>query len=228
MDEIDIHKRRMNLETTIARVQNSHISEINKSLIFRFKDECLSNGLSIDRALFYVDKLYMISQFLKKDFPQITKEDLKELVRNIELKDYSEWTKAGYKITLKKFYQWLEDVRGGYPERVSWIKTGVKKNRKKLTNLPTQEEIEKMINAACTVRDKALISILYESGCRIGELLNVRLKDVEFDDYGAIILVKGKTGPRRIRLISSVPRLSVGMARQKGWKTWNPLEISRK
>lgn len=216
MDEIDIHKRRKNLETTIARVQSSHIPEINKSLIFRFKDECLSNGLSIDRALFYVDKLYMVSQFLKKDFPQITKEDLKELVRNIELKDYSEWTKAGYKITLKKFYQWLEDVREGYPERVSWIKTGVKKNRKKLTNLPTQEEIEKMINAACTVRDKALISILYESGCRIGELLNVRLKDVEFDDYGAIILVKGKTGPRRIRLISSVPRLSVWIDHHPG------------
>lgn len=216
MDELDIHKRRRNLETTIVRVQNSHISEINKSLILRFKDECLSNGLSIDRALFYVDKLYMIAQSLKKDFPQITKEDLKDLVRNIELKDYSEWTKLGYRITLKKFYQWLEDVREGYPERVSWIKTGIKKNRERLTNLPTQEEIGDLINAACTVRDKALVSVLYESGCRIGELLNVRLKDVEFDDYGAIILVKGKTGPRRIRLISSVPRLSVWIEHHPG------------
>jgi site-specific recombinase XerD len=216
VDELDIHKRRRNLETTIVRVQNSHISEINKSLILRFKDECLSNGLSIDRALFYVDKLYMIAQSLKKDFPQITKEDLKDLVRNIELKDYSEWTKLGYRITLKKFYQWLEDVREGYPERVSWIKTGIKKNRERLTNLPTQEEIGDLINAACTVRDKALVSVLYESGCRIGELLNVRLKDVEFDDYGAIILVKGKTGPRRIRLISSVPRLSVWIEHHPG------------
>jgi integrase/recombinase XerD len=216
VDEIDIHNRRRNLETTVVRVQNSHISGTNKNLILRFKDECLSNGLSIDRALFYVDKLYMISQFLKKDFPQITKEDLKELVRNIELKDYSEWTKLGYKITLKKFYQWLEDVREGYPERVSWIKTSIKKNREKLTNLPTQEEIEDLINAACTVRDKALVSVLYESGCRVGELLNVRLKDVEFDDYGAIILVKGKTGPRRIRLISSVPRLSVWIEHHPG------------
>ena len=95
MDEIDIHSRRRNLERTIVRVQNSHISEINKSLIFKFKDECLSNGLSIDRALFYVDKLYMIARFLKKNFPQVTKEDLKELVRKIELKDYSEWTKLG-------------------------------------------------------------------------------------------------------------------------------------
>lgn len=209
MDEIDIHSRRRNLERTIVRVQNSHISEINKSLIFKFKDECLSNGLSIDRALFYVDKLYMIARFLKKNFPQVTKEDLKELVRKIELKDYSEWTKLGYKITLKKFYQWFEGIEEGYPEKVSWIKTGIKKNREKLSNLPTQEEIEKLINAACTVRDKALVSALYESGCRIGELLNIRLKDAEFDDYGAVILVKGKTGPRRIRLVSSVPRLSI-------------------
>lgn len=216
MDEIDIHNRRRNLETTIVRVQNSHISEINKSLIFKFKDECLSNRLSIDRALFYVDKLYMIAQSLKKDFPQVTIEDLKEIVREIEFKDYSEWTKLGYRITLKKFYQWLEGVKEGYPERVSWIKTGIKKNRERLTNLPTQEEIERLINAACTVRDKALVSVLYESGCRIGELLNVRLKDVEFDDYGAIILVRGKTGPRRIRLISCVPRLSVWIEHHPG------------
>jgi integrase len=108
----------------------------------------------------------------------------------------------------KKFYRWVEGSKE-YPEKVSWIKTGVKKNREKLTNLPTKEDIELLINATCNVRDKALVSVLYESGCRIGELLNVRLKDVAFDDYGVVMLVRGKTGPRRIRLVSSEPRLSV-------------------
>ena len=217
MDEIDIHNRRRSLERAIIRVQNSDLSQTNKNLILRFKDECLSNGLGIDRTLFYLDKLCQVAKRLKKDFTDATKEDLKEIVRQIELKqDYSEWTKRGYKITLKKFYRWVEGADEEYPERVSWIKTGIKKNREKLTNLPTQEEVERLIDTACAVRDKAFVSVLYESGCRIGELLNVRLKDVEFDDYGATILVKGKTGARRIRLVSSVPRLSVWIEHHPG------------
>lgn len=217
MDEIDIHNRKKNLERAIIRVKNSNLSQNNKDLILKFKDECISKGLTIDRALFYLEKLSRIAQFLNKDFIDATKEDLEELVRRIELNsNYSEWTKLGYKIALKKFYQWVEGEDGAYPDKVDWIRARIKRNREKLTNLPTQEEIEKLISAACTVRDKALVSVLYESGCRIGELLNVRLKDVEFDDYGAVMLVKGKTGPRRIRLVSSVPRLSIWIEHHPG------------
>ena len=52
-----------------------------------------------------------------------------------------------------------------------------------------------------------MISILYESGCRIGEILNMRIRNVEFDANGAVLIVNGKTGQRRVRLIHSVPRL---------------------
>jgi len=210
VDEFDIHNARKDYKRTIVRVKNSQLSEKNKELILKFHEECISNGLSIDRVLFYLNRLYKIAQFLNKDFNKATKEDIKDLVRKIELNpNYSEWTKSNYRVSLKKFYQWLEGFEEGYPDRVKWIKTGIKKNREKLTNLPTEEDFKRLTEGACNVRDKALISVLYESGCRIGEFLNLRLKDVEFDDYGAVILVKGKTGPRRIRLISSVPRLSV-------------------
>lgn len=213
MDEFDIHNRKRNYERAIVKVKNSNLSEKNKQLILEFHEECFSNGLSLDRVLFYINRLYKLAQFLKKDFNRATKQDIKDLVRKIELKkDYSEWTKSNYRVTLKKLYQWLEGFEWNskkYPEKVEWIRTIFKKNRKKLRNLPTKEDVKKLIDEAYTVRDKALISVLYESGCRIGELLNVRLKDVEFDDYGAVMLVKGKTGSRRIRLVSSVSRLSL-------------------
>jgi integrase/recombinase XerD len=56
-------------------------------------------------------------------------------------------------------------------------------------------------------RDKFLISGLYESGCRVSEWLNIKLKDIVFDESGAKIKVSGKTGQRNIRLIDSVPYL---------------------
>jgi len=52
------------------------------------------------------------------------------------------------------------------------------------------------------------VLVSYESGARIGELLNMRIKDVTFDDLGAVTMVTGKTGDRRIRLVASAPALA--------------------
>lgn len=66
----------------------------------------------------------------------------------------------------------------------------------------SREEIEKLINVCITLRDKALVAVLYESGARRGELLSCRIRHVTFDEYGALVsLPKSKTTPRRVRLI---------------------------
>lgn len=66
-----------------------------------------------------------------------------------------------------------------------------------------------MVEVATNPRDKAFIFVLYESGCRIGEILTLRMKDLEFDEYGAFLNVNGKTGSRRVRIIKSVPLLNI-------------------
>ena len=86
----------------------------------------------------------------------------------------------------------------GKEELVKDIKTTMKNNRKKLPEeLLTRTEIKKMVEASDHPRDKAMISLLYEGGLRIGELASLKIKNVVFDDYGAVIKVKGKTGERR-------------------------------
>ena len=50
--------------------------------------------------------------------------------------------------------------------------------------------------------------MLYESGCRIGEILSLMIRNVEFDEYGCVLLVDGKTGQRRVRVIASAPKLA--------------------
>jgi hypothetical protein len=81
--------------------------------------------------------------------------------------------------------------------------------------LISEEEALKMINTAEYPRDKALISTLHESGCRAGEILTMRIKHLQFDDYGAVIIIDGKTGSRRVRLITSTPYLI-------GWMNVHP------
>jgi integrase len=61
-------------------------------------------------------------------------------------------------------------------------------------------DVEKMLNICDTLRDRLLIKILYEAGPRRGELCNMRIKDVQFDEYSAIIWLHGKTGTRTRRI----------------------------
>lgn len=77
----------------------------------------------------------------------------------------------------------LQVVKGNdefYPPKVYWVKCHVKNDRCKLT----EEEVQKMADATHKPRDKTLIQCLYETGCRIGELLTIQIKNVVFDNFG--------------------------------------------
>jgi len=52
--------------------------------------------------------------------------------------------------------------------------------------------------------DRAMLAVHMEAGTRIKELLSLQIKYVVIDEYEAIIAVDGKTGARKIRIVSSV------------------------
>jgi ribosomal protein L40E len=76
-------------------------------------------------------------------------------------------------------------------------------------DLWTPEEINRVASLVSNSRDRAFILGLFGSGCRIGEFLRLRRRDILFDQYSAQIVVDGKTGPRRVRL---TPAASVALA----------------
>ena len=73
--------------------------------------------------------------------------------------------------------------------------------------LVTPEELRALREEAVHPRARAIISVLYESGCRKGELLSLRIRDLSIDQNYAEIRVLGKTGERTIPLVRSVPVL---------------------
>jgi len=64
------------------------------------------------------------------------------------------------------------------------------------------------VKAAIYSRDRVFVSMLYDSGGRIGEILTLQRKNISFGESGAVVVMDGKTGQRRDRLILSVPFLS--------------------
>ena len=121
-----------------------------------------------------------------------------------------------YKIFIKKFFKWLYKC-DTYPDVVKWIKVANNKKRMLPDDILTPAEVKAMIQAGDNPRDRAYVSVLYESAARIEEsvvhekkgniIIPLRQSDVVFDQYGAVIILSGKTGMRRIRLIRCVPDL---------------------
>ena len=89
-----------------------------------------------------------------------------------------------------------------YPELVEWIDTS--EVIKEVSAL-TQAEVMKMIDATASPRDRALIMVLFDSGARAEELLNVRMKPehIFWKDELKSFMMRiefSKTKPRTISL----------------------------
>jgi integrase len=69
------------------------------------------------------------------------------------------------------------------------------------------EERKTLIEKAPSLMDRLIFELLDETGGRRHEINGLTLKDVQFDQYGAILSLTGKTGTRRRRVYQAVPDL---------------------
>lgn len=144
--------------------------------------------------------------FIKKPFEEVTKQDIVDFLSSLKERGLMSSTVSFYGVRLRHFFKWQNN--GETPAFVDWIKKNNNKKRLDASQLLSPSEIKRLVEIADNSRDKAIILGLYESGCRISEWLNIRMKDIVFDDFGSRIAVTGKTGKRTIRLIDTVPYLN--------------------
>jgi integrase/ribosomal protein L40E len=199
------------LELTLRKLnEDPLVCDEDKKAIVSFSKVRLAKGSSHGRVAKITYCLKFLSHWLKKPYSEATKEDLIGLVGDLESDmHYSEYTKHDYKIVLKMFYKWLKGNDEVAPPEIKWLVPKLKNEKHKLPeDLLSEDEVLRIANAANHPRDKALVLVLYETGCRIGELLTLQMKHVHFDQYGAVLRVSGKTGDRRVRIISSAPTLA--------------------
>lgn len=208
--KLDIHGYPKRMKREFEQLDKSSLSAQNKGLILKFYDDCVLQGLSKPRIVKLVETMRCIAVLLEVDFDKASVDDVKRLVRRIEEKDWSGWTKVTYRAILKKFFKWL---KGGdeYPSEVKWVKTSMNRNELQMIStqdLITDEDIVKAIRACDHPRNKAFLAVLSESGCRIGEIGTLQLKNIAFDKHGTVLTLHGKTGSRRVRVINATTYLA--------------------
>jgi site-specific recombinase XerD len=67
-----------------------------------------------------------------------------------------------------------------------------------------------MIKMAEHVRDQAILAVLTETGCRVGEFVSSKIQDVKpAGDFVNLTFRRGKTGSRTVPLIESIKLFAV-------------------
>lgn len=209
----EVHHYEQRLKSALGALdEDTTLLLRNKELIRSYIKYRAAQGLSVPRQTRYIYCLRKLSRFLNgKLFEGAVKEDIIDVVSKIEDEETAYETKHTDKQCIKCFYRWLRgmDDSKEYPVEVKWIKNERTMNHSLLPeDLLTDDEIRLMAESCPNARDPALILLIYETGGRIGEVLSLNVGSVRFDKYGAVLIMAGKTGGRRVRIIFSAKALA--------------------
>lgn len=151
----------------------------------------------IEQYLIFLEKYHNVNKPRK-----IEKKHLENYLKGLR-KKFKDTTYARKLTAIKGFYKFLELENEIEEDYAKFIETP--KTTKNLPQVLSVEEVIKLLDAIDTntplgLRNLALIELIYGSGLRVSELLNIQLKDIHLNE--AYIIVVGKGNKERMVPIS--------------------------
>ncbi len=122
---------------------------------------------------------FAVDMFLyigKRSISQITEQDIKDYIDN-------SFVPNGYSIsTHRQFISSMKHLTECFPEmKISDITLTMPSKSKKLPDVLSEQEIVRLIDNAKNIKHKTIITLLYSSGLRVGELINLKISDINIE-----------------------------------------------
>ena len=121
---------------------------------------------------------------------KITTEELRSyLVDYQKINNCSKVTVDNIRRNISSFFSWLEEedfILKSPMRRIHKIKT-----KTVVKEVISDESIERMRDGCHTLRDLAIIDLLYSTGIRVGELVNLNISNVNLEQRECIVFGKG-------------------------------------
>jgi len=146
----------------------------------------VEKGLAQNTILAYGHDLKRFAEFLRKRHKQrmeeVTREDIVDFLSSLYKEKLDSRSVARYLVSLRGLYKF-----GMMEGTVETDPTENLESPKVRSSLPTYlrvEEIDKLLQAPnlatpIGLRDRAMLEVLYSTGLRVSELLNLRISDVD-------------------------------------------------
>lgn len=161
---------------------------------FTYLDE--KQGASSNTLESYKTDLRQFIDFLHtnkiSNIVDISKEIVHEYIHHLEQKKISNSTISRKISSLKSFYKFLEE--NAYIDADPTKDVKAPKIKRKLPNILTSEEVEQLLvqtqgNEYKVLRDRAMIYLMYGTGIRVSDLIQLDIDDIDLDN-GIVLLKK--------------------------------------
>ena len=166
------------------------IKEVNN-----FLDYIKSKNYSDNTYISYISDLYYFYNFIKKDLTKVNENDIRSYLEELNNKK-EKATSVRRKISsLKSFYKFL--YKNDYIDKKDYplVKIAYPKAEKKLPKFIYYNDLLEIINESERdkdgIRDRLIIEMLYATGVRVSELINIKYSDIDFNNKRIIVCGKG-------------------------------------
>lgn len=165
--------------------QNTNEKYINSFLSAKEIEGCSNRTIS-----YYKENIQRLISKLDKPIKGITTEDIRNYLSEYkEINNCGSVTIDNIRRVFSSFFAWLEDedyIIKSPVRRIHKVKTA-----SRIKETFTDENIEKMRDECKNIRNLAIIELLISTGIRVGELVNLNIEDLNFEDRSCIVQGKG-------------------------------------
>ena len=183
-------------------ISKLEINNKNKEILKIYQNDLLTKKYLSDNSVdSYVLDTYIYLQFQEKNnitnVNKIKKEHIYNYLEYLDEEKYSIYSVVRKISSMKSFHKFLKEKYD-----IENITDGLDTPRfyKKLPVVLSIEEVELLLdinlNTAYDYRNKAMLELMYGSGLRVSELINLTMDNIDLDS--SIIRVKGKGDKERI------------------------------
>ena len=185
------------------RVTDLVVSDITEKIVMFLQAKKIE-GMSPNTIQNYFYTLRKLSTYFNKQVKDININDLRYFIQT-ECEGLSECTVNNKISYIQNFFKWLvyeEIIDKDVSKKLKRIKDPLKL-RKPLTI----EEIERLRVSCETSRDRAILEFLLATGCRVSEIKNINISDIDFSKN--CVNVIGKGNKERIVYFNEKTRLYI-------------------
>ncbi len=177
----------------------------NEDIIKDFsKDLLIEKNYSKNTIITYENNLTAFLKYSNKNFVDIKENDIKEYLKSLKENKISDRSISNLLSSLRSFYKYLIINKIISKNPLEFIE--MPKIKKTLPNVLSMEEIDILLNITAddkySYRNKAMIELMYATGLRISELVNLKISSIDFEM--AILRTIGKGNKERIIPINEI------------------------
>ena len=162
----------------------------NSEYLRLFIDAKSIEGCSTRTIKYYSSTIEHMLSKIQTPIRKITTEIMREyLVDYQKQRNCSKTTVDNIRRNISSLFSWLEEedyILKSPMRRIHKIKT-----KSVVKEVISDEEVEKLRDNCSTLRDLAIIDLLYSTGIRVGELVRLNIADIDFESRECIVFGKG-------------------------------------